>query len=306
MTIVLLLFVVAPLAGLIIAPQIYNWLQSQASSSELVTAVAGYPFHRVASRCMMLFVIATLYPAYKLSGMRGLTDVGLDDFKAKKKLFFSGMGVSVAGVLVVYALGSLLGVYELRASDMALSGHLIEVLSISLGALFIGVFEEILFRGFVYNLLRSAMGFLPGILAGAFLYTIVHFVHPEFNGSSVTCLSGIELIPHILEQMESAYFVPFFLTLFGTGVVLSLVFEYTGSLYMAMGLHSGWVWIMMLWDHFMQNPNQNWLFGSKEVVSKSWMGVVFVLILIVLTELFRSRLRACRNTEEGLDNSHAK
>ena len=74
--------------------------------------------------------------------------------------------------------------------------------------------------------------------------------------------------------------------LFLIGLVLCYAFERTGNLYLAIGLHAGWIFglktIRVFGDYSRQNLG--WLFGSinPKIVSgiATWLGVVLVGIII--------------------------
>jgi membrane protease YdiL (CAAX protease family) len=74
--------------------------------------------------------------------------------------------------------------------------------------------------------------------------------------------------------------------LFLLGIVLSYAFFRTGNLYLAIGLHAGWVFglksVRVVGDY--TRDDLGWLFGSTDpkIVSgvAAWIGIISVLLLV--------------------------
>ncbi len=64
------------------------------------------------------------------------------------------------------------------------------------------------------------------------------------------------------------------------GTVLATLSHWTRSVYIAIGLHAGWVWIMMLFRLFTENQGRLvWLYGPGEWISKGWVGPIMALVV---------------------------
>lgn len=288
-----ILFLAAPLLAALVSPWIYRVLQSVASDGSVLDA----PFHRVTSRVVLVMVAALLYPAYKLSGMNGRADWGLPKRSNVWKLLGTGAGLGVASMLIVYILGVLLGVFVWDTDGRTTAYLIRKTLQAILGGLFIGVFEEILFRGFIFGTLRKSIGVVAALLISSFLFSIVHFMRPSDPEVINQWNSGFMLF-HSLFARAGDSFLQEACTLFCMGMVLATLCHWMKSVYVAIGLHAGWVWVMMLFRLFTDNQkNLLWLYGTNEWVSKAWMGPI--LSLIVLATILLTRKKWIAMGEEG-------
>ena len=93
------------------------------------------------------------------------------------------------------------------------------------------------------------------MLLTALLYSVTHFfasyhIAPE----QVTAHSGLELLAGTLQLLASpAQIADAFLALAAVGVVLGLVRAATGNIAACIGLHAGWVWVMLV-SHELLEP----------------------------------------------------
>ena len=76
--------------------------------------------------------------------------------------------------------------------------------------------------------------------------------------------------------------------MFCMGTVLAVLSLWTRSVYIAIGLHAGWVWIMMLFRLFTENQGVLvWLYGPGEWISKGWVGPIMALTVLITVLLTR-------------------
>ena len=281
---ILLLFVVAPLLAALISPWIYQGLQAVAPADSVLDA----PFHRVTSRVVLVMVLVLLYPACRFGGFRRREDIGLVRDPRAGRLAGFGFLIGAVSMLAIYLPAVAMGVFRWDVAGVPLAKHLLKPLAITAGALFVGVFEEILFRGFIFGALRKSLGLAAGVLIGSLFFSIVHFMRPLDPEVVNAWNSGFMLFERLFARAGDA-FLQEALTLFGMGVVLSMLFVWTRSLYLVIGLHAGWVWVMMLFRHFVQNTvTLPWLYGSNEWVSKAWIGPIAAVIFLAAAWLTRA------------------
>ena len=110
-------------------------------------------------------------------------------------------------------------------------------------AIVVPFIEESFFRGLVLGiLLRSSRVYLSMFLTSA-LFSVVHFLKaPEGTSTVVTWTSGFQSIAHSFAQFnEPILVVAGFTTLFLIGWVLADARIRTASLWLPIGLHSGWI-----------------------------------------------------------------
>lgn len=289
---ILLLFVVAPVPAMLAAPWVYQLLQQFAVKDSLLDA----PFYRVTSRLVLLMVILLLPFACRLSGFKTRADYGLAKCANRRLMFFFGIGLGAASMLAAYLPGALLGVYAWDGAGKTVSHHLCAVVKILIGGLAVGIFEEIFFRGFIFSALRKSFGVVAGIVIASFLFSIVHFMKPLDPAVTTAWNSGFLLIGHLFARAGEA-FLQESCTLFCMGLVLCTLYQWLKSVYLLIGLHTGWVWVMMFFRHFTDNQKtMTWLYGTSDWISRSWMGSVLSVIFLASVWLTRSRWQQLAET----------
>jgi len=285
----LLIFFAPPIIGALAAPPVYQLLVS-AIQTHGHTGFWGWlseklSFHRVLWRCVMICVMLSLYPAFRISNIRRAADIGLTADERKWKLLTMGAGLGITSMTLFYLPGVLLHVFDWKIQDDPYYAVASELLISTIGCFLIGVIEEIFFRGFLNTLLLRLLRFTGMLLVGSAIYALTHFIKPSDPPDINTWHAGLRTFPLIFDRTGS-FFVQQALTLFGIGIALTLLFHYTKSLYMLMGLHSGWVWIQMMFNQFTENNRSLfWLYGRSEWISKSWMGVIAAgtMVLFILS-----------------------
>jgi len=289
----LLIFIAAPLLAALVSPWVYQWLQSFAAEGSVLDA----PFFRVTSRVVLVMVALMLFPAYKLSGMRGRGDWGLPKCTTRRRQIWIGIGLGVLSMLVVYLLGVALGVFAWDTRGKPEIYIARKTVQIIFGGLFIGFFEEILFRGFIQNALRKSLGLIAAVLLGSFFFSIIHFMRPVDPELMGQWNSGLLLFGNLFARAGDS-FLQEACTLFSMGIVLAMLSHWMKSVYVAIGLHTGWVWVMMFFRLFTENQeNLLWLYGDNDWVSKAWIGPMMALVVLVAVALTRKKWIALGNVE---------
>jgi membrane protease YdiL (CAAX protease family) len=74
------------------------------------------------------------------------------------------------------------------------------------------------------------------------VYAAVHFLQKAPGPQRIDWLSGIRLLPELFRiPPEGAGLAPAFFALLLAGAILALAYQRTGSLFMSIGLHAGWI-----------------------------------------------------------------
>ena len=147
--------------------------------SMLAVALQGflsYPFDRVLTRSVLLVLLILLIPLWKMVSKEtsGLI-FGDFSFRQFSQSFLIGLFILAIPVVVLLLLEVRLVVLDLQISFLSILGILL--VGIVLACL-IGLFEEILFRGFLYGSLKKRVGGLIAALVSSALYSSVHFLKP--------------------------------------------------------------------------------------------------------------------------------
>ena len=136
----------------------------------------SYPFDRVLTRSVLLVLLILLIPLWKMVSKEtsGLI-FGDFSFRQFSQSFLIGLFILAIPVVVLLLLEVRLVVLDLQISFLSILGILL--VGIVLACL-IGLFEEILFRGFLYGSLKKRVGGLIAALVSSALYSSVHFLKP--------------------------------------------------------------------------------------------------------------------------------
>lgn len=288
----LALIVVAPfVVGALIAPQAYRLLQWLSQYVDLGPHFTDPRFKRVLSRCVMLAAAALLYPAIRMSGFRTMASLGWKPQPGRWRNIALWFAVGAISMGAAYLLSDAAGALYFRPRSTDLAKALVKWTTLLLGSVLIGVFEETFFRGYLFGALRSRMNLLGATAAAAFLFAIVHFARPvEPAGLDPThWAAGFRLLPHIADGVQPQYFWPTFVNLTLMGIVLCLLYDHQGTLYAAIGLHAGWVWMQGVGTYlFDRNGTNLWLlFGKSETMSMTWAGTIVLAIFIAAVAALR-------------------
>jgi len=219
-----------------------------------------FPFHRIGERLGML----TLAAGFLLVARRlKLADRASLGYGAPRPQFVRemliGLALGVATMLIIVAGMSALGLLDWsRAADTS-PGALVRLLAASFASgLAVAFIEETFVRGAMYTAIQREAGARTAVLLTSLLYAATHFfgkarIAPE----DVTPWSGVALLGQSLQAFAHfAGIVDAFLALTAVGVVLSLVRQATGNIAACLGLHAGWVWVMLL-AHELSAPRRD-------------------------------------------------
>jgi membrane protease YdiL (CAAX protease family) len=234
---IFLAFVFVVLAACLISPLAY-WTVQHFAGVPWVAPIAGFPFHRFFSRTAQICLIVTLVPLALALGISRMRDLGLEKNRAR----IPDVGVGILAALVpvgVLAAGYVFNDIYRPKKDL----DLVPLLRILLTAGFVSCLEEFLFRGVFLGLAVRSMGALRGTLMVSLVFAAVHFLRPTKTATSeVTWAGGFSQLGAVFDNLPAMPILAYgFLTLFVAGLILAWVTLKTRSLWLAIGIHAGWI-----------------------------------------------------------------
>jgi membrane protease YdiL (CAAX protease family) len=244
-----------------------------------------FPFHRIAERVGML---ALLVGFLALARHLGLTDRASLGYGAPRRIFMRELGIAlllgVASMLTVVGLMASLGLLEWRSGSAG--AQLVKLLATSaLSGFAVAFIEETFLRGAMHTAIERESGTSAAVLLTALLYAATHFfakfhIPPE----QVNPHSGLDLLAGTLHEFaHPVAIVDAFLALAAVGVVLGLVRAATGNIAACIGLHAGWVWVMLV-AHGLTQPRPGAALGfllSRFDGFVGWLVLGWTLLLAV-------------------------
>ncbi|MCB0310739.1 MAG: CPBP family intramembrane metalloprotease [Bdellovibrionales bacterium] len=277
----LLLILLVLMGGALLTPLAYELLR-------FIYQEVPWPFARVFDRVAMLVAFVTIVILRKDFGLLPVKRF----LKSGKPLirlrsFFIGIILSLACVAIF--LPSAIEQTGWTWQARPLTDIPLKILKVSLAACVIALIEEGFFR---VLLLRRALLGLPSTLAVglvSLIYAFVHFITPDksyvYPGWSLSV--GVEYLVLIGERIFLPEVMMALIGLFCVGLVLGFAMIRTGSLYLCMGLHAGWVFALKMISYFTTSgAGFDWPAGMMRgyaLVANpfGWVSILSVLLVIL-------------------------
>jgi membrane protease YdiL (CAAX protease family) len=218
-----------------------------------------FPFHRIGERIGMLaFLVGFLLVARRLR----LADRASLGFGAPRALFlrelFLGLVLGVITMAGVTASMAALGLLDFRQAAGYGAGALAALVAKRLASgLAVALIEETALRGAMFTGIRRESGVMAAVVLTSLVYSATHFLGSfHIPPDQVSAWSGVALLHGTLESFDQPLGIAdAFLCLTAVGVVLALVRTITGNIAAGMGLHAGWVWVMLV-AHALAQPDR--------------------------------------------------
>lgn len=191
------------------------------------------------------------------------SDYGLD-WKLKVLVSLGlGLGLGILSLIIVFSGQWLLGWVEWRLENLQRLGELL--LPILFLGLWIGVTEELIFRGFLLNTLRQDYSVWVAAAISSVIFALLHLIWEQQN--TLPQLPGLWLM----------------------GMVLVLArWADGGSLGLAWGLHAGWIWGLTCLDSTelisYTGKGSSWMTGLGKKPLAGIAGIICLLITGILLQ----------------------
>jgi membrane protease YdiL (CAAX protease family) len=216
-----------------------------------------FKFHRIGERIGML---ALLVGFVLLARRLGLSDRASLGYGAPRREFIRelalGLVIGVTTMLAIVGIMAGLGLLEWRSAAPVGAGPFASVVAGRLASgLAVALIEETFIRGAMFTAIQRESGTRAAIILTSILYSASHFFGKvRIPAEEVTAWSGVGLITGTLHAFANPLAIAdAFLCLAAVGVVLAVVRAQTGNVAATLGLHAGWVWIMLV-AHEMAQP----------------------------------------------------
>lgn len=214
----------------------------------LVNHFAHVPFHRVGNRVAMLGLAIGLYLAARRLGLGNRAAMG---YGVRRSVFLQELlrGL-LLGVLFMLPLAALMLALGLRDMNAGLTAALLGKAALAgLGSgLVVAFIEESFLRGAMYTAVSREAGVAVAVASTALLYAATHFfARYRIEDADVTLLSGLDLLRGSLHEFAHPHaMADAYLSLAAVGVLLAMLRAVTGNIAAGIGLHAGWVAVMLV------------------------------------------------------------
>lgn len=202
-----------------------------------------YPYARVYDRVLLLvFIVLAIFLRKQLS-LKELrpfffTRSSLLNFKILLIGMFLALIGSAIGLALLINFGELAWTPPSSSSELVLKS----IKSLITG-LIVGFLEESIFRLLLFVGLIKRFNLLGAALISSAIYAVAHFVSPDksfiYSGYSISI--GFEYMHAVISRLFLPGVIWGIIGLFLVGLTLCYVVYKTGSVYLAVGLHCGWI-----------------------------------------------------------------
>jgi membrane protease YdiL (CAAX protease family) len=146
----------------------------------------------------------------------------------------------------------------------------------------IGLIEEFFFRGFLFLTLKDLWNTKGSLVVTNLIYALVHFFpkNRPFVGPEPRAWDSFRILGSMVPDLGRTEILGAFLGLFLFGLLLSLAFLRTGSLFLPIGIHGGCVFALKMSPRFVPDISEKmgiWS-GSKNLYD----GIAGLVVLALL------------------------
>ena len=257
-----------------------------------------YSFGKIFDRFFMVSGILLFFCCRRFLRLGPVNQWGLTPRSSAAPDLWRGFSLAVASMAGLALVMSSADVFD-PFFRLSLARSLERCASAILAAAAAGFIEELLFRGLIFKGLYEQLGQARAYLFAALFYSAIHFVKPGDPAAlgGLDAWTGVRYLANSFQPFtELDTLFPGLLGLFLIGAVLCYAFERTGTLYLSIGLHAGWIFSLKTLRVFgdFRRGDLGWLFGSTDpkIVSGvvTWLGILLVGIAVSLITRRRARL----------------
>jgi uncharacterized protein len=209
-----------------------------------------FPFHRIGERVGMLALLVGFIALARHLRLADRVSLGYGlPRRAFVREMSLGFALGVASMLGVVGLMAVLGLLEWRSAAGTAAAALAKLIAASaLSAFAVAFIEETFLRGAMQTAITREAGTAAAVVLTSALYAATHFFAKfHIAAAQVTPHSGLDLLAGTLHAFAHPLGIAdAFLALMAVGVVLALVRAATGNIAACIGLHAGWVWVMLV------------------------------------------------------------
>jgi len=209
-----------------------------------------FPFHRIGERIGMLALgFGFLFMARRL-GLSDRTSLG---YGLPRRKFLReasiGLALGIATMSAVVGLMTALGLLDWTAAAGFTAAALAKLVFLRLlSGLAVAFIEETFLRGAMHTGIERESGSRAALILTAVVYSATHFFASfRIPAAEVSPSSGVALLAGTLQSFAHPLAIAdAFLCLFAVGILLGRVRAATGNIAACIGLHAGWVWVMLV------------------------------------------------------------
>ena len=233
-------------------------------------------FHRYFNRCLMLLAIGGLVVLWRLMKIESWKELGWVKFRGNGPFLSQGLLMGIASLAAVAALALFFDAREIN-NNLTVSKWVKHLLNTLGAAIAVGVLEETIFRGMLFNLLRRDLNWKIAAGISAVIFASVHFMDQRPNIQEITWTTGFTAFPQFIHDFANdPYWPAYFVNLILAGLILAASMYQSGNIYYAIGIHAGWI-IALKTNGFLTHPTGSSIWWGADKTNDAWMATPLLL-----------------------------
>jgi len=292
-----LIILASLLLSCLISPMVYTVLQLLRGMSPGMHRALDFPFDRVMRRVVLVVTILLFYRERAKLEIVSLASIGMRRGPGWRSLLVRGWILGICSLALMLLIMMLCGSRRMEPSFSGVGDLSRQLVIAFLAGAVVGLIEEPFFRGFILQSLFKDMRRSAAVMIMSLFFAVVHF----FNASDMPPahgfhpLLGFKALVYFFQPLLSpSELIPGFIGLFLVSIVLAYAYLRTGSLYLSIGLHAGWVFGIKAESLFLDRVNSvaPWFFGDGRVVTGVF-GWIMLLLMLAVVRCFIPRKTHC-------------
>lgn len=276
---------IALIVGCVLVPPIVTFMRA--------FQLGDYTVGKIARRIYMIVLVLGLLSQLKNLALPGFREVGFAMHPGAWRNVFVGALVGFVSLLLV-SLGQLYTGYRYFSFDNGVWDWLGMIGTALVSAPIIAVLEEYLFRGLILHALRRRYSIWIAVTASSALFGSLHFFQGgavKYDPEVVRWYEGFVALGYLLQGMVDEINGVAFTGIFMVGTVLCVATVRTGSLFLAAGIHFGWVfYIKTVGEAFERVGESNVWFGGSQIYDGLVGPLGLMLLIPFLLVLIKRRI----------------
>jgi membrane protease YdiL (CAAX protease family) len=275
------------LISCVLCPPVFYLIQYLRSLSTGLQNALDFPFDRVMRRVILVVSILVLYRERKRLDIKSLASMGLARRRGWKSLLIRGWILGFCSLAIMLLVMMMIGSRFVECDFSGPWDFIFQLAHAFLTGAVVALIEEVFFRGFILQSLLKDLRAGVAVFWTSVFFAIVHFFNAADlpNPGWLAPFYGFKAVAYFFQPLRTpSEWIPGFIGLFLVGVVLAYACLWTRSLYLAIGLHAGWVFTIKAEGIFLVRLKSfyPWFFGGGEIVTGvfGWIMLLFMLAIL--------------------------
>ncbi|HOE11952.1 MAG TPA: CPBP family intramembrane metalloprotease [bacterium] len=252
-------------------------------STALLADLAKYDAAKVFRRLVVVMFLAGLYLWRRRLAIPPASEIGLRRHSSWKGNLIAGIWMGVLGLALLQSAALAAG-HRILEPDrvLTLSSVLVALIKSLCTAVVVGILEEIVFRGLLFHAFLRWTRQSVAVIGTSLIFAALHYFrtgHSEIPRNSlwVGPLAAWELLKGWWERFQ---LFPDFTGLVLISIVLCVSVLLSRDIYMAIGLHTGWVFVIQFSKRICDRADNisPLLFGGSQLYD----GLITVVLLVAM------------------------